>query len=67
MHEVITGRSVFPANKLGGFRLRYEHAILAFAVELTVAELIIHCSWNQIKIDIPGKGSTAFVDSIETP
>ncbi len=75
MHEVITGRSVLSMpNKLGGFRLRYGRAcntgFAAVGIHPVVAEILDHtiAVGTQIKIDIPGKGSTvAFVDSIETP
>ena len=75
MHEVITGRSVLSMpNKPGGFRLRYGRAcntgFAAVGLHPVVAEILDHtiAVGTQIKIDIPGKGSTvAFVDSIETP
>ena len=75
MHEVITGRSVLSMpNKLGGFRLRYGRAcntgFAAVGIHPVIAEILDHtiAVGTQIKIDIPGKGSTvAFVDSIETP
>ena len=75
MREVITGRSVLSMpNKLGGFRLRYGRAcntgFAAVGLHPVIAEILDHtiAVGTQIKIDIPGKGSTvAFVDSIETP
>ena len=75
MREVITGRSVLSMpNKLGGFRLRYGRAcntgFAAVGIHPVIAEILDHtiAVGTQIKIDIPGKGSTvAFVDSIDTP
>ena len=75
MREVITGRSVLSMpNKLGGFRLRYGRAcntgFAAIGIHPVIAEILDHtiAVGTQIKIDIPGKGSTvAFVDSIDTP